>query len=102
MEKKYVCDVSKDDTEKLMGIFEMKCTLESLARQIAADNDIIKEDSLLYTRLIDDYKKILVAFDQFWFPYSEKYASLLTSETELSIDFDTSKLFVVPKASSAC
>lgn len=71
MEKRFVCDVPQNDTEELLGIFEMKSTLESLIKQIADDNDILKEDSILYKRLIDDYKKILVDFDRFWLPYSE-------------------------------
>ena len=35
----------------------MKNTLESLVMQIAGNNDILKEDSTLYSRLIEDYKK---------------------------------------------
>ena len=98
MEKRFVCDVPQNDTEELLGIFEMKSTLESLIKQIADDNDILKEDSILYKRLIDDYKKILVDFDGFWLPYSEKYGKLLDQESQFSVDFGTSKMFIVPKS----
>ena len=49
MEKRFVCDVPQNDTEELLGIFEMKSTLESLIKQIADDNDILKAVS--YTHL---------------------------------------------------
>lgn len=97
MDKIFICDIPEEESRKLFNIFEMKNTLESLAMQIAGNNDILKEDSLLYTRLIEDYKKIVGEYNHFWAPYIEKYKSYINENTELSIDFMTNGLFAVPK-----
>ena len=67
MEKTFICNISDEEKRKLLNIFEMKNTLESLALQIANNNSILKEDSLLYKRLIEDYKENLSEFNKFWF-----------------------------------
>lgn len=57
MEKTFVCDISEKDSRDLSDLLDMKNTLESLVRQIAENNDILKEDGHLYKRLLEDYKK---------------------------------------------
>ncbi|MDE6608368.1 MAG: CXXX repeat peptide modification system protein [Lachnospiraceae bacterium] len=97
MDKTFVCDISEEESKKLLDIYEMRNTLESLVRQIAGNNDILKEDSLLYTRLVEDYKKNMEDYDKFWVPYMEKYEGMIDENTQLSIDFRENKLFVIPK-----
>lgn len=56
MSKTFVCDLSEVAVGELLDVFEMKSALESLIMQIAGNNDILKEDSLLYSELVKDYK----------------------------------------------
>lgn len=98
MEKTYICDIPELEAKNLLDILEMKNTLESLVLQIAEDNDILKEDSQLYTRLVEDYKKITSEYNKFWIPYFKKYKDLVNENQELSIDFETNGLFVTSKA----
>ena len=97
MGKTFICEVSDEETRKIMNIFEMKNTLESLAMQIAGNNDIIKEDSLLYTKLVEDYRQVMRDYNNFWSPYLIKYKDYIDGGMELSIDFGTSILFATPK-----
>lgn len=97
MDKTYVCDVSEQECKELLGIYEMKNTLESLVMQIAGNNDILKEDSSLYSRLIEDYKKNMADYNSFWAPYLEKYEEMLDQDSQLSMDFRNNKLFIIPK-----
>lgn len=96
MNKTFVCDVSKEDSKELLGLFEMKNTLESLVLQIANNNDILKEDSLLYARLVEDYKENISNYNKFWSSYHEKYGHLLNKDTQLSMDFNENKLYIIP------
>lgn len=100
MNKSFICNVSEEDSKKLLEIYEMKNTLESLIMQIAGNNDILKEDSLLYSRLVDDYTKNMRDYNKFWTPYTEKYADLLNQDTQLSIDFRTNEMFLIPKGNN--
>lgn len=95
MDKTFLCDVSEKDSKKLLSISEMKRTLESLVSQIAGNNDILKEDSTLYVRLLDDYKENLNQFNEFWAPYFEKYGHLLNENKEFSVDFSNNKLYII-------
>lgn len=97
MERIFVCNISDEEKRELMNIFEMKNTLESLAMQIAANNDILKEDSMLYTRLIEDYKHTMKEYNNFWVPYMKKFNNLIDKGMELTIDFETNSLFAVSK-----
>ena len=96
MNKEFVCDVKDEEAKKFIDIFEMKNTLESLALQIANNNSILKEDSLLYKRLIEDYKENLSEFNKFWFQYYEKYGYRLKENNQFSLDFKTNKIYIVP------
>lgn len=96
MDKKFVCEVPELEAKRFLDIFEMKNALESLAIQIAGNNDIIKEDSLLYKRLVEDYKSSLADFDKFWLPYLEKYGYMLSENNQFSLDFKTNEIYVVP------
>lgn len=96
MEKTFICDVPEKDSEKFLGTCEMKNTLESLARILSKDNELIKEESSLYERLITDYKEIVKEYDLFWNYYFENYGYLLDEDTQFSIDFNESKIFIVP------
>lgn len=42
MDKKFVCEVPELEAKRFLDIFEMKNALESLAIQIAGNNDIIE------------------------------------------------------------
>ena len=75
----------------------MKNTLESLA----GNNDILKEDSMLYTRLIEDYKNTMSEYNNFWVPYMKKYNNLTDKGMELTIDFETNSLFAISKQEPA-
>lgn len=96
----FVCKVSEKESKELLDIFEMKNTLESLIRQIAADNDILKEDSQLYSRLVEDYRKSLGEYNRAWSPYLEKYKDLLDDNTQLTMDFRTREIFLTSKQNS--
>lgn len=96
MNKNYICDIEETASNQLLDIVEMKSSLESLAMQIAENNDIIKEDSLLYARLIDDYRKSVKEFNAFWEPYYEKYGKMLVgNNAQFSVDFATHQLFAI-------
>lgn len=96
MDKTFLCDVPEEDAKELLGIFEMKNTIESLVMQIANNNDILKEDSLLYSRLVEDYKENMKDYNRFWSVYLEKYGHLLDENTQLSMDFKSNKLYIIP------
>ena len=96
MDKVFVCDVPEKEAVDFLGVFEMKNTLESLALLIAKDNEIIKTDSMLYSRLVEDYKKYLQKHNQFWTYYIEKYGHLLDEKSQLSMDFKTNKIYIIP------
>lgn len=57
---------------------------------------LLKEDSLLYKRLVEDYKNSLADFDKFWLPYLEKYGYMLSENNQFSLDFKTNEIYVVP------
>lgn len=95
MNRTFVCDVSKENLEELLDVFEMKSALESLIMQIAGNNDILKEDSLLYSRLVEDYKKCMEKYSKAWQPYLEQYGHLLDNGSEFTIDYKSSKLYIV-------
>ena len=101
MEKTFICNISDEEKRKLLNIFEMKNTLESLAMQIAGNNDILKEDSMLYTRLIEYYKNTMSEYNNFWVPYMKKYNNLTDKGMELTIDFETNSLFAISKQEPA-
>lgn len=96
MEKTYVCDVPEKEAKEFLGIFEMKSSLESLVILIAGNNDVIKEESSLYRRLVEDYKENMKKHDQFWSFYLEKYRHLLSENTQLSLDFGTNTIYIIP------
>lgn len=96
MDRKFVCDVSEEEKKKLQGIFEMKCALESLALQMTDNDDILREDSLLYSRMLEDYKNTMKDYNDFWVPYIEKYKDILDENTQLSMSFSENKVYVIP------
>ena len=49
MEKTFICNISDEEKRKLLNIFEMKNTLESLAMQIAGNNDIFNQPCIKHT-----------------------------------------------------
>ena len=57
---------------------------------------LVIEDSLLYKRLVEDYKNSLADFDKFWFPYYEKYNYMLGENNQFSLDFKTNEIYLVP------
>ena len=61
---------------------------------IAKNNEIVKDDSLLYTRLVEDYKETLKQHNQFWDIYLDKYGHLLDEKTQFSFDFKTNKIYI--------
>lgn len=101
MNKTFICEISDEESKKLMDIFEMKNTLESLAMQIAGNNDILKENSMLYSRLVDDYKTTMKEYNTFWIPYMERYREYIEKGMELSIDFSTNGLYAICKQDTA-
>jgi len=96
MNRIYVCDISKEAIGELLDVFEMKSALESLIMQIANNNDILKEDSLLYLRLVEDYKECMKKYGKAWQPYFEQFGHLLDNGSEFTIDYKNSKLYIVP------
>ncbi|MCM1500506.1 MAG: hypothetical protein NC124_18750 [Clostridium sp.] len=96
MNKTFVCDVSEEAMRELLDIFEMKSTLESLIMQIAGNNDILKEDSLLYSELVKDYKECMKKYSKVWHPYFEKYGHMLGDNSEFTVDYKYKKLYIVP------
>lgn len=96
MDKTFVCEVSESEKNECMGIYEMKSALENLALLIAGNNDILKEESILYNRLVEDYREIMRRDKKFWTVYIEKYKDLLDENTQLSLDFKTNKMYTIP------
>ncbi len=60
------------------------------------EDEKLVEDSLLYKRLVEDYKNSLADFDKFWFPYYEKYNYMLGENNQFSLDFKTNEIYLVP------
>lgn len=96
MEKTFVCDIPEQEANDFLGVFEMKSTLENLVLLIAENNDILKKESSLYKRLIEDYKETLIKHEKFWAFYTEKYGYLLSENTQFTLDCRTNKIFLVP------
>lgn len=94
MEKKFVCDVPEKEAKEFLYISDRHNALERLVMIIAKNNEIIKEDSLLYARLVEDYKESLKQHNQFWEIYLDKYGHLLDETTQLSLDFTTNKIYI--------
>lgn len=97
MDKIFVCEISENVSNEILGIFEMRNTLESLIRQIAENNDILEEDSTLYARLVEDYKENTREYNAFWSPYLLKYNDILDDNHQLTVDFRERKIYVTPK-----
>lgn len=96
MEKTFVCEVSEEVKRECMGIFEMQSALDNLALIIASNNDILKRESALYARLLEDCKENMRKHNKFWSVYVEKYGELLDENTQLSLDFKTNKMYIIP------
>ncbi len=96
MNKTFVCNLSEKAMGELLDVFEMKSTLESLIMQIAGNNDILKEDSLLYSELVKDYRECMKKHNKVWQPYFEQYGHMLDDNSEFSVDYKFRKLYIVP------
>ena len=94
MEKRFGCDVAEKEAKDFLDISDRYNALERLVMIIAKNNEIIKEDSLLYTRLVEDYKETLKQHNQFWDIYLDKYGHLLDEKTQFSLDFKTNKIYI--------
>lgn len=95
MEKKYICDVPEKEASDFLDFAERKSAIESLALIIAQDNSILKENSDLYKRLIEDYKELKRIHEEFWATYMEKYGSMLDDKSQFYLDFKTNKIYMV-------
>lgn len=96
MNRTFVCDLSEEAVGKLLDVFEIKSTLESLIMQIAGNNDILKEDSLLYSELVKDYRECMKKHGEVWQPYFEQYGHMLDDNSEFSVDHRLNRLYIVP------
>ncbi len=96
MSKTFVCDLSEVAVGELLDVFEMKSALESLIMQIAGNNDILKEDSLLYSELVKDYKECMKKHGEVWRPCFEQYGHMLDDNSEFSVDHRCNRLYIVP------
>ena len=94
MEKRFVCDVPEKEAKKFLDISDRHNALERLVMIIAKNNEIVKDDSLLYTRLVEDYQETLKQNNQFWDIYLDKYGHLLDETTQFSLDFSTNKIYI--------
>ena len=94
MEKRFVCDVPEKEAKKFLDISDRHNALERLVMIIAKNNEIVKDDSLLYTRLVEDYQETLKQNNQFWDIYLDKYGHLLDETTQFSLDFRTNKIYI--------
>ena len=99
MNRTFVCDLSEEAVGKLLDVFEMKSTLESLIMQIAGNNDILKEDSLLYSELVKDYRECMKKHSKVWHSYFEQYGHMLNDDSEFPVDHKYKKLYIVPSRS---
>ncbi len=91
-----VCTVSEEESSKMQNQMEMLGALESLVRIIAENNDILKEDSNLYLRLVEDYKKNKKAIELFWDFYLDVYKDKMEPNTQLKLDYETGNISIIP------
>lgn len=96
MEKKYLCDISEEESLRILDINEMISSLKSLALVIAENNAILKEHSELYQRLISDYKENLHLLNSFWQTYLDKYSDIIPDNSQLTLDFHNNQIFIMP------
>jgi len=100
MSNKVLCTLPPEDIRNLQDLTWMKSALEDLAIVIAEQNHILREDSELYLRLINDYKEYLIKINDFWSIYLKKYH--ISDNEQLMVDYKTQELIIVPKSISCC
>lgn len=87
--KKRVGQVTIDEKNEILHLFERRNGLNELAKILTADN------SGLYERLIKDMGETSTSFQRWWDRMAEKYQWERIDGGNWEIDFDTCEIFLV-------
>lgn len=96
MEKKVVCNISEEDRDNIEENLSMLNAIEKLVMIIANNNSILKEESILYNRLIEDFRKYRKDVDSFWNHYLKIYEDQMDEDTQLTLDYVTCEMSIMP------
>ena len=92
---KVVAVLDDETIKKIQTLEEMQYALDSLTKIIADDNSILKEESTLYQRLVEDQKTNLASIQKIWQDIWDKYGNNLADNEELRINYNTRELAII-------
>lgn len=82
-----------NEVEELQNYNEMKFAIEDLCKMLAINNELfIENDSIIYSRLINDNLEYLKKIEEFWRKYRKMYSVNLNQDEELYVDYITREL----------
>ncbi len=87
--RKLVGQVSPEEKEEILALFERRNGLNELAKIVTADNDT------LYEKLVKDLGETGTKFQSWWDRMSAKYQWESVDDGNWEINFDTCEIFLV-------
>ncbi len=89
MVKKLVGQVTPEEKQEILALFERRNGLNELAKIVTADN------SDLYEKLVKDMGETGTKFQNWWNAMAEKYQWEMHENGNWEINFDTCEIFLV-------
>ena len=86
--KTKVGEVSEEEKKEILTLFERKNGLAELAK-------IVKDDDVLYEKLVTDMGATSTKFQAWWDTMSKKYQWKLKEGGNWEIDFETNTIYLV-------
>lgn len=89
MVKKLVGQVTPEEKQEILTLFERRNGLNELAKIVTADNDA------LYQKLVTDMGETGTKFQSWWDSMAQKYQWEMHEDGNWEINFDTCEIFLV-------
>ncbi|MBQ7056534.1 MAG: CXXX repeat peptide modification system protein [Bacteroidaceae bacterium] len=89
MVKKLVGQVTPEEKQEILTLFERRNGLNELAKIVTADNDA------LYQKLVTDMGETGTKFQSWWDRMAQKYRWGMHENGNWEINFDTCEIFLV-------
>lgn len=86
--KKIVGNVTEEEKNQILSLFERRNGLAELSKIITADNEA------LYEKLVKDMGETSLKFQQWWDAMAGKYQWEGSEEGHWEIDFDTCQIYL--------
>jgi CXXX repeat modification system protein len=86
--KKKIGEVTIEEKNEILSLFERRNGLTELAK-------IIKTDDTLYDKVVRDMGATSTKFQNWWDKMAEKYQWEMKEEGNWEINFDTNEIFLV-------